>query len=191
MFKLFFKNLKEKVTLNNSEETIIRKILISKKIKKGKFLLHSDEICNHIIFIEKGVLRTYLIDKNGFEQVIFFGIEGWTAGDLNSFMKQQPAKYYIDTLEDCELTLISKIDHDKLIETIPAFESYIRILMTNAYMASLNRTSDLISLSLEERYKFFIDSYPSIIQRVPQYMIASHLGVSPETLSRLRAKIAD
>lgn len=191
MFELFFKNLKERVTLSSSEETAIKEILIRKEIKKGQFLLRANEICNHIAFIEKGVLRTYLIDKNGFEHVLFFGIEGWTAGDLNSFMKQQPARYNIDALEDCTLTLISKTDHDQLIKTIQAFESHIRILMTNAYMASLSRTSDLISLSLEERYKTFVASYPSIIQRVPQYMIASHLGVSPETLSRLRAKITD
>ena len=191
MFKLFFKNLKEKVALSNGEKTAIGEKLKSKEIKKGQFLLGADEICNHIVFIEKGVLRTYLKDESGFEHVIFFGLEGWTAGDLNSFMKQQPARFYIDALEDCELTMISKTAHDQLIETIPAFESYMRILMTNAYMASLSRTSDLISLSLEERYKNFNTSYPSIIQRVPQYMIASHLGVSPETLSRLRAKIVD
>tara|TARA_R110000744_G_scaffold325676_2_gene431524 strand:- start:335 stop:910 length:576 start_codon:yes stop_codon:yes gene_type:complete len=191
MFKLFFKNLKEKVALTNGEKTAISEKLKSKEIKKGQFLLRANEICNYIVFIEKGVLRTYLKDKSGFEHVIFFGLEGWTSGDLNSFMRQQPARFYIDALEDCELTIISKTDHDLLIETIPAFESYMRILMTNAYMASLSRTSDLISLSLEERYKNFITSYPSIIQRVPQYMIASHLGVSPETLSRLRAKIVD
>tara|TARA_R110002167_G_scaffold3925_1_gene18860 strand:+ start:220 stop:795 length:576 start_codon:yes stop_codon:yes gene_type:complete len=191
MFKLFFKNVEGKVTLSTAEKTAIGEKLERKEIKKGQFLLRADEICNQIVFIEKGVLRTYLKDENGFDHVIFFGLEGWTAGDLNSFMKQQPARFYIDALEDCELTMICKTVHDELIETIPAFESYMRILMTNAYMASLTRTSDLISLSLEERYKNFITSYPSIIQRVPQYMIASHLGVSPETLSRLRAKIID
>ena len=109
-------------------------------------------------------------------------------GDLNSFIKQEPANYNINAWEDTDLVLISKGSHDKLLDIMPKYESYIRILMTNAYMAIQKRTANIISLSLDKRYQIFVETYPDIIQRVPQYMIASYMGITPETLSRIRAK---
>lgn len=188
MSQLFIKKFREKVILDLEEEKILLNHLSLKKLKKGEHFLYTGEISDHITFIEKGVLRAYVLNSKGDENVVLFGLEGWTMGDLNSFIKQEPATYNIDALEDTDLVLISKGSHDKLLDIMPKYESYIRILMTNAYMAIQKRTANIISLSLDKRYQIFVETYPDIIQRVPQYMIASYMGITPETLSRIRAK---
>jgi CRP-like cAMP-binding protein len=105
-------------------------------------------------------------------------------------MTGEPATYNIDALEDSELVLISKSAHDEILKKVPKYESYIRTLLTGAYLAMQKRITSLISLSLEERYINFTSVYPDIVQRVPQHMIASYMGLKPETLSRLRRKMA-
>lgn len=185
---LFIKKFREKVILSLEDEAFLVEQISTIKLKKGEHFLRSGEISRNMSFIEKGVLRAYVINPQGNENVVLFGLEGWTMGDLNSFVKQEPASYNVDALEDTELVLISYAAHQKLLNGLPCYETYIRILMTDAYMALQKRVAQAISLSLEERYRIFMESYPNIALRVPQYMIAFYLGISPETLSRIRAK---
>ena len=112
-------------------------------------------------------------------------------GDLSSFMKVEPSSLTIDALEDCELVLISKPAHDELLLKLPKYETYLRKLVTDAYIALQKRTTSMISLPLEARYQALNQMYPDIVQRVPQHMIASFMGVKPETLSRLRSRITN
>ena len=188
MSQLFFKKFKKKVPIDLDDEKVLRKYITTQSLKKGEHFLRSGEITDHISFIEKGSLRAYVLNPKGDENVVLFGIEGWTMGDLNSFIKQEPATYNIDALEDSELVLISKSAHDCLLKEMPKYETYQRILMTDAYMAIQKRTSNGINLPLEKRYQIFVQTYPKIAQRVPQYMVASYMGIAPETLSRIRAK---
>ena len=134
-------------------------------------------------------MRSYLVDNSGQEHITTFALEGWTISDLSSFMHEQISILNMDALEDCELILISKASHDELLRTVPKYETYIRMLITDAYVALQKRTLSMISTSPEERYKTFISLYPNIVQRVPQHMIASFMGLSPETISRIRSRI--
>lgn len=188
MYELFFKKFNEKVLLTTEEQDLVQQYLAPKKLRKKQYLLQEGDICKNICFVEKGALKAYVLDDTGQEHITAFALEGWTMGDLASFMKQEPATLNIDALEDCELILISKQAHDDLLERLPKYQIYIRMLMTDAYMALQKRTTNMISLSLDDRYFALTQMYPNIVQRVPQHMIASFMGLSPETLSRIRSR---
>ncbi|HEV7378284.1 MAG TPA: Crp/Fnr family transcriptional regulator, partial [Dyadobacter sp.] len=156
---------------------------------KRQYLHQEGDICKHIAVVEKGALRSYIVDDRGQEHITAFALEGWTISDLSSFMHEQISIQNIDALDDCELVLISKSSHEELLKSMPKYGTYIRILVTDAYVALQKRTLEMISQSPENRYKSFIELYPNIVKRVPQHMIASFMGLSPETISRIRSRI--
>jgi len=190
MHELFFRKFNEKVLLTTEEQEFIKQYLTPKKLRKKQYLLQEGDICRSICVVEKGALKAYLLDETGVERITAFALEGWPMGDLYSFIKEEPATLNIDALEDCELVLISKTAHDELLQKMPKYETYIRILMTDAYMALQRRITNMITLPLEERYKVVTVTYPDLLQRVPQHMIASYMGLSKETLSRVRGRIS-
>jgi len=190
MYEVFFRKFNEKIALTESEEAMLKQYLTPKKLRKKQYLLQEGDVCKHVCLVEKGALRSYLLDESGDEHITGFALEGWTTGDLSSFINEEPATLYIDALEDSELVLISKAAHDELLLKMPKYETYIRKLMTDAYMALQKRTTNMISLSLEEQYLAFTRMYPTVLQRVPQHMIASFMGLSAETLSRVRSRIS-
>ncbi|MFD2163149.1 Crp/Fnr family transcriptional regulator [Paradesertivirga mongoliensis] len=190
MYEVFFRKFNEKVALLPEEEEFLKQYLTPKKLRKKQYLLQDDDVCKYSCFVEQGALRAYLVDEKGDEHITAFALEGWTIADLSSFIRQEPATLNIDALEDCELVLISKSAHDELMLSMPKYETYFRILITDAYLALQQRTTNIISLSSEQRYKVFTQMYQSIFQRVPQHMIASFMGLSPETLSRIRGRIS-
>jgi CRP-like cAMP-binding protein len=191
MYELFFQNLNEKISFTQEEQDIIRNYLTPKKIRKRQYLLQEGDVCKVIAFVEKGALRAYSVDEKGNEHIIQFALEGWTISDLYSFMTGAPATYNIDALEDSELVIISKSAQEEILKKCPKYETYTRLQLTGAYLAMQKRLTSILSLPLEERYNSFIKLYPNIVQRVPQHMIASYMGLKPETLSRLRKKIAE
>lgn len=191
MYELFFKSLNEKISLTKEEEEIIKSYLTPKKLRKRQYLLQAGDICKSIAFVEKGALRAYSTDEKGNEHIIQFALEGWTISDLYSFMTGAPSTYHIDALEDSELILISKAAQEEILKRVPKYETYTRMQLTGAYLAMQKRLTSIISLPVEERYTDFINLYPHIAQRVPQHMIASYMGLKPETLSRVRKKLAD
>jgi len=189
MYGLFFQKLNEIIILSNEEQEIIAAYLTSKKLRKKQYLLQAGDVCKAIAFVEKGALREYSVDENGHEHILQFALEGWLISDLYSFMMTESATYNIDALEDCELVLITKTAQDEILKRVPQFETYTRMQITGAYLAMQKRVTAMISLTPEQRYLYFISLYPNIAQRVPQHMIASYLGLSPETLSRIRKRI--
>ena len=190
MYELFFHKFNEKVNLSEEEEAIIKQYLTPKKLRKKQYLLQEGDVCKHIAFVEKGALKAYVVDDAGAESIIQFALEGWVISDLYSFLTGEPATYNIDALENAELVLISKSAHEELLKKLPKYETYIRLQITGAYIALQKRLTSIISLPLEERYKNFLALYPNIAQRVPQHMIASYMGLTPETLSRVRSRMA-
>ena len=176
--------------MSEEEQEQIKAYLTPKKLRKRQYLLQEGDVCKAIAFVERGALREYSVE-NGSEHVIQFAIEGWTISDLFSFLTGEPATYNIDALEDAELVLITKTAHEELLKKQPKYETYMRLLITGAYIALQRRLTSNISLSVEERYTSFTETYPDIAQRVPQHMIASYMGLTPETLSRIRKKIAE
>jgi CRP-like cAMP-binding protein len=189
MYEIFFQTLKAKVDFNEEDLNAIKKHLTPKKLRKKQYLLQEGDVCKFIAFVEKGALRSYTIDEKGTERIIQFALEGWLISDLYSFLTSEPASYTIDAIENCELVLISKTAHEELLRTLPKYETWIRLQITGAYIALQRRLTSIISLSLEERYEGFTSIYPHIVQRVPQHMIASYMGLTPETLSRVRKKM--
>ena len=189
MFEVFFQKFNEKVSLTAEEEAFVKQYLTPKKLRKKQYLLQEGDICKNICLVEKGALKAYLVDEKGAENITAFALEGWTIADLSSFFNQEPATLNIDALEDSELVLISKSANDELLQKMPKYETYMRILITDAYVALQQRITNMLHLSVDERYKAFTQMCQSIFQRVPQHMIASFMGLSPETLSRVRSRI--
>jgi CRP-like cAMP-binding protein len=190
MYELYFKKFNEIVPLTPEEENIIKNYLKPKKIRKKQYLLQEADVCKHIAFVEKGALRAFTVSEKGSEHIIQFAIEGWLISDLYSFLTGEPATYNIEALENSELLLTSTAAHEELLQKLPKYETYTRTQITGAYIAMQRRLTSIISLPLEERYKYFNSLYPDIVQRVPQHMIASYMGLTPETLSRVRKRLA-
>lgn len=189
MYDLFFRKFNEMVPLSEEESETIRKHLTPKKLRKKQYLLQEGDVSKFIAFVEKGALRSYSIDEKGGEHIIQFALEGWLISDLASFHTGQPSTYTIDALEDCELVLISRAANEELLQTLPRYETWLRLQLTGAYISLQKRLTSVFSLTLEERYSSLIQTYPDIVQRVPQHMIASYMGLTPETLSRVRRRI--
>ena len=191
MYEVFFQTLIDKAGFNDQDLEVITKHLILKKLRKKQYLLQEGDVCKYVAFVGKGLLRSYSIDEKGTEYIIQFALERWLISNLYSFLTAEPATYTIDAIEDSELVLISKSAHEELLSTLPKYETWIRQEITAAYISLQRRLTAVISLPLEERYEGFISLYPDIVQRVPQRMIASYMGLTPETLSRVRKKITD
>jgi len=189
MYEFFFKKFNEKVPLVPEEVEIIKTYLTPKKLRKKQYLLQEGDVCRSVAFVEKGALREYSVDESGNEQIIQFATEGWTISDLYSFLTSEPATYNIDAVEDAELVLINKSAHEELLSKLSKYETYIRLQVTGAYLALQKRLTAVLSLSPEERYNNLLQLYPDLVQRFPQHMIASHMGLTPETLSRIRRKL--
>lgn len=191
MFELFFKSLKAKISLTAEEQEIFKGYLTPKKLRKRQYLLQEGDVCKQVAFVEKGALRAYTIDEKGGEHIVQFAVEGWTIADLYSFITGEPATYNIEALEDAELLLLSKTAQEEVIKRIPQYEHFIRLQLQGAYIALQRRITAMFALSTEERYTNLIKTYPDIVQRVPQHMIASYLGLTPETLSRTRRQMSN
>lgn len=190
MYDLFFKKFNEKVPLTTEEEVMIKNFLMPKKLRKKQYLLQEGDVCKTIAFVEKGALKAYTVDDSGNEHIIQFGLEGWIISDLYSFLTGEAATYNIDAIEDAELVLISRSAHDELLQKLPKYETFTRLNITGAYIAMQKRLTSIISSPLDERYANFTALYPDIVQRVPQHMIAAYMGLTPETLSRIRRRIS-
>src|SRR6185436_15945491 len=137
-----------------------------------------------------GAVRLYKINEDGSEHIVQFALEGQFLTDLYSFLTNEPSIYNIDAIEDSELVLITRSASDELRKISPKYQEFIFQATSEAYIQLERRISSTISISLEERYKELTTTYPDIIQRVPQHMIASYMGLTAETLSRVRKRIA-
>ncbi len=190
MFELLLEKIREHVVITDEEFDFCKTLFIPKKLRKRQYLLQEGDVNKYTSFVEKGMLRTYSVDEKGNEPILQFSFEGWWVADLYSFLTNEPSKYNIEALEDCELLLITKPSWDTMLDKIPALERYFRILIQNSLIATQQRLMGSISETAQEKYTKLIDNFPGCLHRVPQHMIASYLGITPETLSRIRGQMA-
>lgn len=189
MFELLRTHIEKRVHLTDEEFEISAKYFIPKKLKKHQFLLNEGQVCTHIGFVNSGCLREYRIDNKGNEHIIQFAIEDWWVSDLNSFLSGLPATYNIEVLHDSELLLLEKSSREQLLNACPKMERFFRILLESNYIATHQRVVASLSDSAEERYLKFIKTYPELYEKIPQHYIASYLGITPQSLSRIRKEL--
>ncbi|MBB4109740.1 Crp/Fnr family transcriptional regulator [Pedobacter zeae] len=176
------------IDLSNDEQEILAPLLQSFSVKKKAFLLTEGQTCRANYFVVKGCLRLYFIDIKGSEQTTQFAIENWWITDLTSFLFQQPTEFYIQAAEATEVISIAHHHYDEMFFKLPKLERYFRLILQKNHQASQRRIKFLYSQTAEERYSHFNSLFPEFVQRVPQYMLASYLGFTPEFLSKIRAK---
>jgi CRP-like cAMP-binding protein len=157
---------------------------------KGRIMVRPGDEAHTGFFVTKGLLRSYTVDAKGKEHIIQFAPENWWIADRGSMYFNEPASYYVDVVEDAEVVIVNRNFLEKAQEICPAFASYNIQLLHNAARHMQQRIAMLLAATAEERYLAFIHLYPSLMLRVPQLMVASYLGITPETLSRVRRELA-
>ena len=187
MWEPLIRNFNRFVILSTDDITIIQSLFIPKKFRKRQYILQQGDISRWETYVVTGLTRTYEVDDKGLEHVIQFGPEDWWVGDLFSFLTETPTGFNVDCLEDTLVLQISKPNLELLYKKIPATERYFRIIIQNAYISSINRISSSLRKTAPERYVEFMERYPQIEQRVPNHQIASYLGITPQSLSRIRS----
>ena len=176
------------ISISEAEIELFQSYLKPKKLKKKEFLLKEGEICKSRYYITKGCIRLYYIDNKGNEQIIHFGIDDWWITDYESLINETSSELYIQATENTELLELPQKAFDELCHMLPSVERLFRKIMEKTYIAIHKRVTYMFSLSGEELFKTFISANPDFAQRVPQYMIASYLGMSPEFVSKIKAK---
>jgi CRP-like cAMP-binding protein len=186
MFELLREKINAITIITDEEFEYFKNLFIPKKLRKRQYLLQEGDVCKYQAFIVKGLLRSYTVDEKGNEHVLQFASEGWWLADLSSYLNNEPSFLNMDALEDVEILLLSKTSWESAMEKIPALEHYFRIIIQNHLVTTQKRLLESLSETAEEKYNRFIKIYPDCLHRLPQHMIASYLGVSRETLSRIR-----
>lgn len=186
MYDLILTNVTRFIQLTEAEKQFFISILKHRKFRKKQYVLQAGDISRYENFVIKGLLRAYSVDDKGQERIAMFAMENWWISDLYSFLTETPASQHIDALEDSEVLSIEKPDLERLYTEIPKFERFFRIILQNAFIAGQRRILGNISQTAEEQYHNFIKKYPTLEQRIPQHQIASFLGITPETISRIR-----
>ena len=188
MFEYFRKYLTEYSTTPLTDEQLetVRAAFQPKFLRKKQYFLQEGEVCRHFGFIVKGSMRQYSVDDKGGEHIVRLSIENWWVGDRESWVKLTPSIYNIDAWEDTELLLVTKADTLRLVQEIPALNEMVRKMDEMYFIAAQKRMNASARLPADKRYADFASSYPEFVQRFPQHIIASYLGIAKETLSRAR-----
>jgi len=179
---LILENINKYITLSPEEEQLFLSKTEIRHYKTKTIILNAGEVCKHSYFVNSGLLRSFTINDS-------FACEGWWIGDMYSLISQKPGNLFIEVLEDAEVVLLSKENQEQLYHEIPKLERFFRILTENSLVANQERLMDNLSLSAEERFDKFCKKYPTLIQKVSQKQIAAYIGVTPEFLSKMKARM--
>jgi len=189
MYEIIFKHIEEKVQLTPEDKELIQTFFKPKKLKKKQFLVVEGHVCSYLIFVSKGLLKSYNVDEKGNEHINQFSPEGWWTSDMSSFFSGGISFYSIDAMENSDVLLITSEDFEDLTVKVPIMERYFRLLFQNSLITKERRLISSHTHTAEEKYRHLLESNPDLINRIPQNLLASYLGLSPETLSRLKKNI--
>ena len=185
----FLNYIKNFVDLNEKEITFLRSYTNYKKYFKGQYIVQQGEVCKHTNFIISGCTENFYMDQKGQEHIVTFAIENWWSSDISSFITQKPSDFNVKCLEDTEVIQFTCQNQDEIFKNIPKMETLFRKLLEKALVSSQKRIVNNFSLSAKDQYIYFKNQYPNIEQRVPQYMVASYLGITKEFLSKIKAHL--
>jgi len=187
-FEAFFDYIQEisGKMLSEEDKLLLTEHFKPKKLRKRQYFLQEGDVCRYIGFIVKGSARTFTVDEKGHENVLKLSLENWWLADFESFYLLTPSRFNIEALEDMEVLQTTNAQIEEFLKHIPAFSAMANIINQNYTIANQKRMQAAFSYTAEERYEDLISNYPHFLQRFPQNMIASYLGLSPETLSRIR-----
>jgi CRP-like cAMP-binding protein len=182
------KNIEAKLNqkLSNAEFEQLSKWFVPIQLEKKEHFVVEGKVSRNLYFVDAGATHTFITDKKGEIHTVQFGFEGYWIGDMYSFFSGKPALFNVETLEHTTLFAMNYIDFEKACSQIPKFEHFFRILVQNGYVSSLQRIANSFSEDAEQRYLSLIKKQPDLPQRVPQYLVASYLGIKPQSLSRIR-----
>lgn len=189
MFELLYEKISAVIHIDKEAFDDFKTLFVPKRLRKRQYFLQEGDVCKYQAFVEKGLLRSYTVDEKGGEHILQFASEGWWMADLSSYLTREPSFLNIDALEDAELLLLSKPSWEQAMKEVPALEHYFRIIIQNHLVATQKRLLQSLAETAEEKYNRFLNTYPECVQRMPQHMIASYLGVTRETLSRIRKQM--
>lgn len=181
-------HIRQFIELDDAAAQLISERLPIIKLKKKDFVLTPGKLCKANYFVLKGCMRLYFINKKDTEQITQFAIENWWITDYDSIDSKKPSHFYIQAVENCELIALDEHTEAEIIKQVPAFEHYLRMMLQKAFTASQRRMRMLSDMTDEERYRNFTNRFPDFNQRIPQYMVASFLGVTPQFISRVRGR---
>ena len=182
------KNIEGKINLKltDTEFEKLNRWFIPIQLENKIQFVKEGQVSRNLYFVDSGATHTFIIDKKGEVHTVQFGFEGYWIGDMYSFFSGNPSIFNVETLEPSTLFAMKHVDFEKACEEIPKFEMFFRILVQNGYLSSLQRIAKSFSEDAEQRYLMLIKNHPDLPQRVPQYLVASYLGIKPQSLSRIR-----
>ncbi len=192
MHRVFIDYINSKIStpLRPEEEQLLLQTFVQKKLRKRQYLLQEGDVCRFAGFIVKGAFKQYSVDKTGKESILGLYLENWWVGDRESFMIGTPSPYFIEAVEEVEMLIVSREDFIDKLSRQPFITEMIKVLTEKQSFNLIKRIQAAQTLSAEERYQDFQKKYPEFLQRFPQHIIASYLGMTKETLSRIRAGAA-
>ena len=183
------KYISKYITLTKEEAEILLSKIINRKYLKGQYIVQQGDVCKHSSFVISGCTKTFFMDDKGQEHIIIFSIEDWWTSDIGSFITQTPADYNVQCIENTEVIQFPYHNQEELFQEIPKLERLFRKMLEKALVSSQKRIVRGFSLTAKEQYLHFKQQYPTIEQRVPQYMIASYLGITREFLSKIKSQL--
>ncbi len=188
MFEPLIAHIRRFVPLSEADADLLISAVRFKKVRKKEFLLKEDQLCTANHFVLKGCFRMFFIQDSGVEHIIQFAIENWWITDYQSLEAEKPSRFYIQAVEDSEIAILDRSIAGPLFDRIPMLDRYFRLIVQRAFAASQQNLLFIYTLSGEERYHHFNDAFPGFVQRVPQYMVASYLGFTPEFVSKIKTR---
>ena len=189
MYEILEQYISSKANISKADFETIQSVFVPKKLRKKQYFLQEGDVCNRIAFICNGCMRLYRVDAKGTEHIVQFAFENWWITDRESALTKLPSMYNIDAIEDTDMLMTTPEQLDSLSLTIPAFGDMMRQLQAKNFIAIQKRINATLSYSAEEKYRELLHLQPEILLRAPLSMVASYLGITRETLSRIRNKM--
>ena len=186
---LLINNIARHIFLSEEDRNKIAARFRIIKVERKEILIHEGQVAKDVAFVLSGCLRSYSVDENGFEHILQFAPSDWWITDMYSFISQQKAYLNVEVINSGEVALLSRTDQLYLFDEVPVLERYFRIITENALVSSRQRLIDNLSLTARQRYEHFCQTYPSLVNDLPQKLIASYIGVTPEFLSKMRSNM--